>query len=235
MKTFYGLVLCLLFATVTIGQSNFWSVYNFKVDAGDEAKVLSALDDFFTSNTGKALPPATINGLMFGNSDQDFTHQVIFFAPINADFTNMYSGYLASEESFILLTSILDRYSSSAGSYLGKALDISPNPNARYSQQIMLSISDPATYLKEFKIFKAGVAKQWPQVTLDLHQFLSGGESGVSHVAVIHAPSFEMMMDFADKIYTTPGFQNFASKVSGIRKLVNNNSMVTIKNYNQPN
>lgn len=229
------MILFLFVLGIGFGQTNYWTVYNMKIKSGQETKVLASLDDFFNSDVGKSLPTAVINATMFSNSTEDYTHQVIFASPDKATFGKMYSGALNQNKDFQLLTNILDRNTESRGSYLGKSIDATPNTNAIFSTVIGISVSDPVTYLSEWRKLKSAVTTMWGgNVTFDFHQMLSGNEPGWTHVVVVSAPDFETLLDISDRIYSTPEFMTFAKNVSGIRKMMSNNTTVQLKTYNAP-
>ncbi len=227
------LALCIAFAG--FAQTMYWTAYNMKVKNGDDAKVLSAIDNFMNSETGKTMPPAALTSKLFSNSEQDFTHQVIFISPDKTSFGKMYSGTLQQSADFQLLGATLDHSTSNVGSYLGKSVDMSAASNGNYNTVVSLSVTDPATYISEFKKFAAAIKAQWGgKVGIALHRVLSGNEEGVTHIAVIDAPDFETLLDFSDQVYSSSFFASFNMKVKDIRSPVSNFSTVTLKRYNAP-
>jgi len=235
MKTIICTLLALSMTFAVSSQTVYWSVYNLKVKNGDDAKVVNAIDKFMSTETGKAMPTATLTGKLFGSSAQEHTHQIIFASTDKAAFGKMYSGELQQTADFQLLGSSLDPSSKNVGAYLGKSLDYSAGGNGNYRTTVSLSVSDPVTYLAEFQKFAAAVKAHWDgKVGIALHRFLSGSEAGVSHVAVIDAPDFETLLDFSDKVYESSFFGEFNMKVKDIRTPVANSSNVVLRRYNVP-
>ena len=70
------LVLCI--AYVGFSQTMYWAVYNMKVNNGAESKVLTAIDKYMMSETGKSVPTAAVTAKLFGSSEKEFSYQVIF-------------------------------------------------------------------------------------------------------------------------------------------------------------
>jgi hypothetical protein len=213
----------------------YWTAYNLKVNGGDQAQVVAAIDKFMASETGKAMPTASLVSKLFSSSEQEYTHQIVFGTTDKAAFGKMYSGILNQSTDFQLLGAALSNTSHNVGSYLGKSLDASAGSNGNYTTYVSLGVSDPATYLAEFKKLAAAVKSNWGgKVGMALHQFLSGNEAGVSHIVVVDAPDFETLLDFSDKIYSSAYFNDFNMKVKGIRSTVSNSSNVIVKRYNVP-
>lgn len=235
MKILITTLIALFITSAAFTQTVFWTAYNIKVNNGDDAKVFNAIDKFMESETGKTIPSATFSSKLFSSSEQEYTHQLVFGTTDKAAFGKMYSGILNLSTDFQLLGTQLDPSSHNVGSYLGKSLDNSDGASGNYTSYISLGVSDPATYLAEFKKFSAAVKANWSgKVGISLHQFLSGNEVGVSHIAVVDAVDFETLLDFTDKIYSTSYFLDFNNKVKGIRAVVSNSSNVVVKRYNVP-
>ena len=236
MKKFVTLLLALCLASAGFAQTVYWSVYNLKVKNGHEAHVVNAIDKFMNSEAGKSMPTMVLTSKLFSSSEQDFTHQVIFSSPDKAVFGKMYSGILQQTADFQLLSASLDPSSKNVGSYLGKSLDVTNAGNGNYRTVVSLSVSDPATYLAEYKKFAAAIKAHWAgKVGIALHQVLSGNERDVTHVAVVDAPDFETLLDFSDQVYDSSFFRDFNRKVKDIRSTVSNSSTLILNSYNLPN
>ena len=236
MKTLLITFLALVMSFQVMAQDFFWTVYNFKVKNGDDAKVLNAIDKFMESETGKAMPPAILTSKLFGSTQADFTHHLAFFTDDKAVFGKMYSGVLQQSADFQLMGSELDPSIKNGGSYLGKSVETSFGSQGNYRTLISLSVTDPVTYLSEFKKFASTITTQWEgKIGMVLHRFLSGSEPGVTHIAVISAPDFETLLDFSDKIYESKEFSEFNKNVRDIRSPIANNSDVVVRRYNLPN
>ncbi len=235
MKRILFTLLALCIAYAGFSQTMYWAVYNMKVNNGAEAKVLSAIDKYMMSETGKSMPTTAVNAKLFGSSEQEFTHQVIFSTLDKAVLGKLYSGMLQQKADFQLLGATLDEGTTGVGSYLGKSIDMTAASLGNYNMAVSLSISDPATYAAAYKTFAAAIKTKWGgKVGIALHRVLSGNEEHVTHVVVADAPDFVTLLDFSDQLYGSSFFADFNMKVKDIRSPISNFSTVTLKRYNMP-
>ena len=235
MKKIILLLVAAFSFTFLSAQNIYWTVYTMNVDGGQEANFMNTMDRFFESEVGKTMPTAIVRGMMFQNSKSDVSHQVIFSTTDKSQFGKMYSGKLNSHAEFRLLSSKLNQMSESVASYLGKSIIFTSRPDNVFTINIELDVSNPSEYAAGFQTLSDEVEKMWEgKVGMDLHQVLSGNEPNVTHVAVISAPDFETLLDFSDKIYTSPAFAKFAASVGNLRELISNRTTLVLKRYNVP-
>ena len=234
MKKLFTFLILLL--TVSLyAQTNFWTVYHFEVKPGQEDDVVNAFDRFFNSETGKAMPYASISASMFTNSTDKHTHSVVFASSGTDEFNKMYSGELQQSVDFALMSQTMDRSIKGVASYLGKSLISEPVPGNDYSTVYELAVSDPATYAEAFATMRTALrAKTDGKMGLDLHQFLSGNEKGATHAVVANASSFGELLEYTDMVFASPEFATFASKVKDIRKILRIFTTFRMKEYNLP-
>ena len=228
---------CILFLTVSVfAQTNFyWTAYHFEVKPGQEDDVINAFDRFFESETGKAMPYASLNGAMFTNSGDKHSHALIFSSADKEDFNKMYSGMLQQSVDFALLGLTMEQSIKGVASYLGKSLIAEPVPGNNYSTIYELAVSDPAAYAKAFTTFRNAIrAKTNGKLGLDLHQFVSGNEKGATHVVVANAASFGELLDFTDMIFSSTEYATFAAAVKDIRTILRVFTEFRAKEYNLP-
>ncbi len=227
---------CLMVMAVFAQDNSYWAVYHFEVKPGHESEVVSAMDRFFASETGKQLPPANLGARLFGSSKDKFTHDIVFYSTDKSVLGKMYSGMLTTSKDMMLLDATFNRSIKGVASYLGKSLITgTPNPAHVVSTIFEMSISDPTTYAAAFTTFRNAIlAKSGGKMSMDLHQFLSGNEPGATHVVVVSTASVSDMLDMTDLIYSSSDFATYAAKVKDIRKVLRTFTMVTAKMYNMP-
>jgi hypothetical protein len=235
MKRTITFLFLFLFAISTYSQTTYWTAYNVEVAPGAEANVANAIDKYMNSEVGKTMPAMYFRASIFANSETKYTHQFVFLTQDKSVLGKMYSGILQQTNEFQLLGSVMGPNTSHAGSYLGKSLYSIGNVGGRYTTIVSMGVSDPGTYLAAFKKMTVAINAQFgDDISASLHQVLSGNEEGVSHLAVVSAPSFDMLLDFWDKFYATNAFMEFNKVATNVRKVVANTSVITLKEYNMP-
>ncbi len=235
MKKLLTLTISLLFVGIIFGQDMFWAVYHFEVKPGQDAEVAAAFDKFFTSETGKKLPYASLGSNLFSSSGDQWTHEIVFATQSKEQFGEMYSGMLQQSLDYALLSQSMDKSIKGVASYLGKMLVGEPIPGNNYATVYELSVSDPAAYAAAFKKMREGLmAKTGGKMGLDLHQFISGNEPGATHVAVANAPSFKDLLDFTDIVFSSDEYATFAKEVNDVRKILRVFTTFTMQEWNMP-
>lgn len=235
MKKITSLLAAMLFVSVLISQTTYWTAYNMEVNPGQEQNVVNAIDNFMASDVGKTMPSMFLRASLFSNSETSFTHQVVFLTEDISVIGKMYSGILQQTKDFQLMGSVLGASTKDQGSYLGKSLFRIGSITGNFTTIIAMNVDDPVTYFSAFKKMAEGVNAQWgDEIGASLHQVLSGNEEDVTHLAVVSAPDFEKLLSFWDKFYTTSYFKEFNSVVKDIREVISNQTVVTMNRYNMP-
>lgn len=235
MKNLFFIAIVVLLSQTCFAQSFYWTVYHFDVKSGDEDAVVAAFDKFFNSETGKTLPYASLSANLFGNSSSKWSHELLFATDSKEAFGKMYTGQFQQSDDFSLLEGTLDQSMTSSASYLGKSVIAGSTPENRYSTVYELSVSDPASYAAAFTKFKeAIIAKVGPKMGLDLHQFMSGAETGATHAVVASAPTFEDLLDFTDATFSSDAYKTFSEEVKNKREILRIFSNIRLLEWNAP-
>jgi hypothetical protein len=213
--------IALFFSVVVFGQNPYWVVYDFEVHPDHEASVVNSFNQFFSSETGKMLPSASLSVSMFANSETKFTHRMAFWSDDAKELGKLYSNEMRGATDAQLMFSQTSKHLKPTASYLGKALIWAPN-TFNYSTVYVLGVSDPATYAAAFSEMRdAMMTASGGKLGLDLHVINSGNEPGATHAVVASAASFEDLLTITDMVFSSDAFKTFARKVKDIRTILN--------------
>jgi hypothetical protein len=233
MKSLYFFLALFLFSLSSQAQTSYWSSYTLDVKPDMAESVIDALKTFFETETGKTMPAVSVHATMFKPAGMKGTHTVIFGSSDKSHFSSLYSGKYNQDTDWQLLGEKINSGAKGVGSILGKTLVPNNAPGNFVATVYRMAVSDPATYAEAFVQLRADITEMYGgKMGMHLHQVLSGSSDGVTHVAVINAPTFEDMLTFNDEVWGSEAFANFNAKVKDIRKVVTTHTNFIIAQYN---
>ena len=140
-------LLFLLVTSVAIGQTRYWTSYNFSVDAKNEAAVYKLVDDYFNANPTSGDVNAYLYENHFKDSGNNYSHSFIWAGTLEG-MGNQYAPR-QDKDWELLLTKLSQLIDKSHSATMGNTV-VNIGENKPIQRYFYLDVEDPEKYLAAF-------------------------------------------------------------------------------------
>tara|TARA_B100000941_G_C28353912_1_gene473330 strand:- start:24 stop:710 length:687 start_codon:yes stop_codon:yes gene_type:complete len=189
MKKFI-LLSSFLVSYLSLGQTRYWTSYNFTVEPQNEAAIYKLVDDYFKSNPTSESVNAYLYENHFRDNGNNYSHSFIWAGTLDG-MGDQYTPKQDKDWELLLtkLTQLIDEPHSAA---MGNTV-VNQGENKPIQRYFYLDVEDPARYLMAFKKY----LKYRPKDRQVLLGGFSAGRSpdGESHWIIVGFDDMKSAMD----------------------------------------
>tara|TARA_B100000941_G_C28497148_1_gene551669 strand:+ start:169 stop:876 length:708 start_codon:yes stop_codon:yes gene_type:complete len=231
-NTILGLTL-FLFYFQSNAQQITWQCSNVIIE--NPAAFVSVWDDFMQTDIGKSMSANAIFQFDHVSSEFSSTHQICWFSDNAADIQGNFAKFMNAK--FMNTAGIYETWNENVvqeSTVLGQSLIADPAGfDLEFAVVYMINVQDPAGYAAAFTKMKAAAeASNDGQGTLELHEVLAGGESGVTHEVIVRAPSMAEWLANRNEFFSSEIFQEFVQTVRPFSDILHVLTGSPVKFYN---
>jgi hypothetical protein len=183
-------LLSFLVTSVALGQTRYWTSYNFSVDAKNEAAVYKLVDDYFKANPTSDDVNAYLYENHFKDHGNNYSHSFIWAGTLDG----MGSQYTPRQDKDweLLLTKLNQLIDKSHSATMGNTV-VNIGENKPIQRYFYLDVEDPQRYLAAFNKYQ----KYRPKDRQVLLGGFSAGRSpdGETHWIIIGFDDMKSAMD----------------------------------------
>ncbi len=208
MKKIILLLVLITSINLSAQDKSYWMCYNFSVDNQTDAKELVAAVDMLMNAEEMAMMPFTVFlfEIEFASSDNNFTHQLCFLAQ-NADYLKGWGQGPGEFAESMYLGKVFESVATPVASVLASPLIFDPaKAGYEYSNVWSIKVTDVPKFASLAAEFIEANSDNFDG-TIELHEAISGAESGVTHYMVARSNNLGDWLRGREAVFANPKSQ----------------------------